>query len=174
MKTRNKLIAWLLLIFFIFNIPNIKANPVVIEPLFSTNIFYYFFFELPLMFLFTFNAEFLVIYLFLKGRIFDDAKIYKSVFVVNFVTFPITQIIVTSLTFMTSIYFLISYFLIEVIPISIECFLINYLFKDYDARYLEYRGLKKTALMVITANLITFLIGFVLYFPNIISIFHLI
>jgi len=172
MKSRNTLIAWLLLIFFIFSIPNVKANPIVLEPLYdTTSILYYFFFELPLMFLFTFNAEFLVVYLFLRGNIFDDSKIYKSVFVVNFFTFPITQIIVTSLTFMTPIYFLISYFLIEVLPISLECFLINYLFKDYDARFLEYPGLKKTTSMVITANLITFLIGFGIYFPNIILIF---
>ena len=175
MKFRNTLIAWLFLIFFIFSMSDVKANPLVLEPFYNTNgLLFYFFFELPLMFFFTFNAEFLVVYLFLKGKIFDDKKIYKSVFVVNFFTFPITQIMVSFLTFMSSIYFLISYFLIEVIPISVECFLINYLFKDYDARYLEYRGLKKTTSMVITANLISFLIGFALYFPNIISIFSLI
>ncbi|MFX1459527.1 MAG: hypothetical protein ACFFBT_08665 [Promethearchaeota archaeon] len=172
MKSRNTSIVWLLLIFFIFSIPNVKANPIVLESLYDTKgILYYFFFELPLMFLFTFNAEFLVVYLFLRGKIFDDSKIYKSVLIVNLFTFPITQIMVTSLTFITLFYFLIIYFLIEIIPITVECILINHLFKDFNTRYLEYPGLKKTTSMVITANLLTFLIGFGIYFQNIISIF---
>ena len=172
MKFRNALITWLLLIIFIFGIPNVKANPIPVErvPLFdTTSVLYYFMIELPLMFLITFNAEFLVVYIFLKKKILNDSKIYKLVFAVNLFTFPITQIFASFLTFFTSFY-LIIYFSIEIIPISLECFLINYLFRDFDDRYLKYPGLKKTASIVITANLITFLIGFGVYFPNIISI----
>jgi hypothetical protein len=122
------------------------------------------------MFFITFNAEFLVAYIFLKKRILNDSKVYKLIFVVNFFSFPLTQITALFLTLITSFYFLIIYFLIEIIPISLECFLINYLFKNFNERYLEYPGLKKTTSMVITANLITFLIGFGVYFPNIIQI----
>ncbi len=173
MKFRYALITWIFLIFFIFNITNVKANPISVEriPLFdTTSVLYYFMIELPLMFLITFNAEFLVVYIFLKKKILNDSKIYKLVFAVNLFTFPITQIFASFLTFFTSFYFLIIYFSIEIIPISLECFLINYLFKDFDDRYLKYPGLKKTTSMVITANLITFLIGFGVYFPNIMSI----
>ncbi|MFX0020205.1 MAG: hypothetical protein ACFFAK_16420 [Promethearchaeota archaeon] len=173
MKSRNVSIIWIFLIFFIFNILNVKANPIPVEriPLFDTvSGLYYFFIEMPLMFFITFNAEFLVVYIFLKKKkILNESKIYKLIFIVNFFTFPITQIIASILLLVTSFYFLIIYFLIEIIPISLECFLINYLFMNFNERYVEYPGLKKTTSMVITANLITFLIGFGVYFPNIIS-----
>ncbi len=173
MKFRNVLIIWLLLIFFNFGILIVKANPIPVDitPLYDpASVFFYFFYELPLMFFITFNAEFLVFYIFLKKKILNDSKVYKSIFAVNFLTFPLTQIVALYLTLITSFYFLIVYFLIEIIPISLECFLINYLFKNFNGRYLEYPGLKKTTSIVITANLIVFLIGFGVYFPNIISI----
>ncbi len=173
MKFRNALITWLLLIIFILTIPNVNANPVPVEriSLFDTkDVLFYFFIELPLMFLITFNAEFLVVYIFLNKKILNDSKIYKLVFTVNLFTFPITQIFASILGFVASFYFLIIYVSIEIIPITLECFLINSLFKNSNNKYLKYPGLKKTTSIVITANLITFLIGFGVYFPNIISI----
>ena len=170
MKSRNVFITWLLLICFIFTIPNVKANPIVLPFYDTALVIYYFFFVLPLAFLITFNAEFLVVYLFLRKKIFNDSKIYKSVFVVNFFTFPLTQMFATFLTFFTSFYFLIIYLLIEIIPISLECILINYLFKNFSDRYLKYPGLKKATLIIVIANLITFLIGFGLYYPKIMSL----
>ncbi|MFW9945886.1 MAG: hypothetical protein ACFFDX_03550 [Candidatus Odinarchaeota archaeon] len=173
MKFRNVLIIWLLLIFFNFSILNVKANPIpyVTVPIYDpASVFFYFFYELPLMFFITFNAEFLVVYIFLRKKILNDSKVYKSIFIINFFTFPLTQIFALFLTLLSSVYFLIVYFLIEIIPISLECFLINYLFKNFNERYVEYPGLKKTISIVITANLMTFLIGFGVYFPNIIQI----
>lgn len=177
MKFKNILITFLIIFSFLFRFINVNGNPVPIVyiPMYDDGkILFYFFIELPLIFLVTFNAEFLVVYYFLKKKIFNDSKIYKSIFAVNFLTFPITQSVTLLLISLTSAYFLIIYSLIglELIIISLECLLLKFLFKDFnDKHYLKYPGFKKVSLMVITANIITLLIGFGIYSPMIFTIF---
>jgi len=90
------------------------------------------------------------------------------VIAVNFLSFPITQIIV--------IFFMEQYspvngfiLLVELFPITLECFLYLKIFKYYNQlKYFEIPvSVKKTFLTLITANLISFAIGLLIYPPRI-------
>ena len=63
--------------------------------------------------------------------------------------------------------------LVELFPITLECFLYLKIFKYYNQlKYFEFPvSVKKTFLTSITANLITFTIGLLIYPPQIFLLF---
>jgi len=155
--------------YFIFNIiiflmlllsliPLVSANPIFTGPDLSD--FYYLLVVLPNLLISTIIIEFVVIYIFLRNHIFEYLKLTKPVIVVNCLSFPITQIIVIS--FMDQYSTINGFiFLIELFPITLECFLYLKIFKYYNQlHYFEFPvSVKKTFITSITANSVTFTIG---------------
>ncbi len=128
---------------------------------------FYLLVHLPITFIYTIIIEFVVIYLFLRNHGIEQFQLTKPVIVVNFLSFPITQIIIY---FFMEQYFPIHGFvlLVELFPITLECFLYLKIFNYYNQlKYFEFPvSVKKTFQTLITANLITFTIGLWLYPPK--------
>ncbi len=157
------------LVLIIFLIPQVRANPVVIYPLYH---------PLPmalyLIFLFiaTFSIELLVIKVFLGANkpLLDTKYFYKIVFAVNIFTFSLTQIVafVVYQYFFIGIEFYSALFisiLIEVFPISLEGLLFLKIFSALnETGYFQHRIKNNTILkFTITANLISFAFGILTY-----------
>ena len=166
MKSKYFIFNILILLMLLLSlIPAVSANPVFIGP--DLNDFFYVLVILPITFISTIIIEFVVIYLFLRNNGIEPLELRKPVIAVNFLTFPITQIIV--------IFFMEQYspvngliLLVELFPITLECFLYLKIFKYYNQlKYFIPISVKKTFLTLITANLITFTIGFLIYPPQI-------
>ena len=139
-------------------IPIVSANPIAIGP--DLPDLFYLFVILPNIFYFTIIIEFVVIYAFLRNHGIEHFKLFKPVIAVNFLSFPITQIIV--ILFIKQFSSVNGFiYLVELFPITLECFLYLKIFKYYNQ--LEYFDLpvsvKKTVITSITANSITFTIG---------------
>ena len=79
-------------IFFLTLIPHALANPVLIGPP-PYELAFYFFVILIIAFVVTVDVEFLILRLFLRNNILKNFKLLKSVFIVNLLTFPLTQTI---------------------------------------------------------------------------------
>lgn len=156
----------LILAFIISIIPQVKANPVIVS-------FFGPFMFLKLVFLFfiTFTVESSIIRIFLGSNIARESsrKFYKSVFAVNLLTFPLTQLFgfvfyLSNLSNFNTILFIS--IIVEIFPIMLECLLYlkifrKYYFFEYD---FEYGAMSKTIIKsTITANLITFMIGFPMF-----------
>ena len=155
--------------YFIFNIiiflmlllsliPLVSANPIFIGP--DSHDLFYLLVILPNLLIITIIIEFVVIYVFLRNNGIEYLKLTKPVIAVNCLSFPITQIIVISfMNLYSTINGLI--FLVELFPITLECFLYLKIFKYYnELKYFEFHvSVKKTFLTSITANSITFTIG---------------
>ncbi|MFW9829797.1 MAG: hypothetical protein ACFFEY_19675 [Candidatus Thorarchaeota archaeon] len=172
---KKKSIFLSIIIFLIVIIPSIYANP--ITPIYeSRNAVIYIITSVGLL-ITSVSIELVIIMLFIrKNRLHQNFNIfYKSILVVNLITFLITQI-VAFLTLMFSpsnIYlYILIYILIEFIPISIESFIYirvyNFLNQNHSFRIPIDR--KKIILSTFTANMATFLFGALLffYFPPII------
>ena len=151
-------------------IPLVSANPVYIGP--DLNDLIYLLVILPITFISTIIIEFVVIYVFLRNNGIEQFQLTKPVIAVNFLSFPITQVIVI---FFMNQYTPINGFilLVELFPITLECFLYLKIFKYYNQlKYFEFPvSVKKTFLTSITANLITFTIGLLIYPPQIFLLF---
>ncbi|GAH40876.1 unnamed protein product, partial [marine sediment metagenome] len=103
--------------------------PYWIKP--DLDIFFYLFIILPIILISTIIIEFVVIYVFLRNHGIEHLKLTKPVIAVNLLSFPITQIIV--IFFMdqdSTINGLI--LLVELFPITLECFLYLNIFKYYN------------------------------------------
>ena len=162
--------------YFIFNlliflmlllslIPLVSANPILIGP--SLNDLFYLLVSLPIIFLFTFIIELVVIYAFLRNHGIEQFQLTRPVIVINILSFPITQII--AVFFMDQFPHTIGFiFLVELFPITLECFLYLKIFKYYNQlKYFEFPvSAKKSFLTSITANLITFTIGILIFPPH--------
>jgi hypothetical protein len=166
-QLKDSIIIFILLILNI--IIFVKANPLPSPGIsdFGNNYLSKF---LPISFFLTYNVEFGIICFFLKGNILKYSKVYKAIFTINFLTFPMTQlgafIIMTNLnSSLGPFYFLIYYISIELLPICIEGVLLIGIFREFDLKnYSIYFGAKKTFLMSTIANLVTFSIGIILSF----------
>lgn len=154
------------LISFLFStLPQVIANPVVI-----TIWHPYIFLELLFLFIITFIVESIIIRIFLKPTKLKETskKFYKSVFAVNLVTFPLTQLFAFLLNrpyFIDLNYFLFVSIFIEAFPIILECLLNLKIFRKFnELQYFEYRVNNMTILKsTISANLVTFAIGFPIF-----------
>ena len=101
-------------------------TPIIVCPKVKGNLFVlvgnFLYIVIPLlisMFLITFALEYIIIYLFIKNLINKRLNLSKSIFAVNFFTFPATQILAIALL-SQYIFNLWNYFLIELIPIVLE------------------------------------------------------
>ena len=134
--------------------PTVKGNPVPMPGSYAINF-------IPLlifMFLITFAVEYIIIYLFTKNLIDKPSKLSRSIFAVNFFTFPTTQILAFAL--LTRFVFnLGSYFLIELIPIVLECLFFLKIYRDLRIPVKN----EIILLSTVSANLATFAIGLALY-----------
>lgn len=159
MKSKYFIFNTLILLMLLLSlIPVVCANPIVIGP--DLPDLFYLLVILPNIFFFTIIIEFVVIYLFLRNHGIEHFKLTKPVIAVNLLSFPITQIIV--LLFMKQFSSINGFiYLVELFPITLECFLYLKIFNYYNK--LEYFELpvsmKKTVITSITANSITFTIG---------------
>ncbi len=154
------------LISFLFStLPQVIANPVGI-----TFWHPYLLLELLFLFIITFTLESIIIRIFLKPTKLKETsiKFYKSIFAVNLVTFPLTQLFAFLLNrpyFFDLGYFLFVTVLIEAFPIILECLLNLKIYKKFnDLHYFEYRVNNMTIIKsTISANLLTFAIGFPIF-----------
>jgi len=151
----------------IFNILILSMLLLSLIPVVNLYDLFYLLVYLPIIFIFTIIIEFVVIYLSLRNYGIEQSQLTKPVIVVNFLSFPITQIIIY---FVMEQDFPIHGFvlLLELFPIALECFLYLKIFKYYNQlKYFEFPvSVKKTFKTLITANLITFIIGLWLYPPK--------
>lgn len=158
-RKRRKGILIILLV-FVSIIPQVRANPV---PMYISG---FFMAKLVFLFIITFSLESFIIRVFIgpNDPSKTSAKFYKSVFAVNLVTFPLTQL------FAFTIYqsFVLDYsfalfisIIIEVFPITLECLLYLKIYKKFNIlSYFVDKAENKTILKsTITANLVTFMIG---------------
>lgn len=172
-KLKKVIVIFLVIPFFIlpflvslFSIlPQVFANPVGI-----TIWHPYIFLELLFLFIITFIVESIIIRIFLKPTKLKETskKFYKSVFAVNLVTFPLTQLFAFLLNrpyFFDLNYFLFVSIFIEVFPIILECLLNLKIFRKFnELQYFEYRVNNMIILKsTISANLVTFAIGFPIF-----------
>ena len=152
-----------------------------LESLFGSRVcLWYCFLHLLLPFIVTFVVEIIIIIVFLGSNnpVENYKKFYKSVFSINLFTFPLTQVIAfilfqfnifsRALTYIDNYiiiyslnYILVSFILIEPVPIFLECLLYLKIFKKFNkTNYFQNRVEKKTIILfTITANLVTYLIG---------------
>lgn len=163
LKVKRVIICFLLLfISTLLLIPNSLANPVYITPVpdltYAIILFVIFFVNIII--------EYIVIFLFLEQEILNPLKLFKSVFVVNFFTFPVTQLIALTILFNFPFTFE-AHLTAEFFPLIFETLLyfkINKILnRNGDLSYPIPR--KKTIVYTITANLITFSIGLLLFIP---------
>lgn len=126
--------------------------------------------ELVLLFIITFIIESFIISIFLKPNKFkeDSKKFYKSVFAVNLVTFPLTQLFAFFLyrpNFIDLNYFLFFCIAIEAFPLLLECLLNLKIYGKFnDLHYFEYRVNNMIIIKAtISANLASFAIGFAIF-----------
>jgi hypothetical protein len=119
---------------------------------------------LPIILISTIIIEFVVMYVFLRNHGIEHLQLIKPVIAVNFLSFPITQIIVI---FFMDHYSTVNGFilLVELFPITLEYFLYLKIFKYYSQlKYFEFPvSVKKTFLTSITANSITFTVGLLIF-----------
>ena len=162
-KSINLMITVIILLgSLIISILRVSANPVVYrlsdEQWFPTLIF---------VFIMTLFVELFIIKAFLRKNILNSFKLYKTVFVVNLLTFPPTQVIAflifRGLPPQVS-FFIFYYVLVELIPISLECLLFLLFYKKmFKLNYFQSPVKVKTILMsTIIANFTTFIIGYYL------------
>ncbi|MFW9818786.1 MAG: hypothetical protein ACFFE5_04185 [Candidatus Thorarchaeota archaeon] len=163
--SKERILISLLIIILISILPQVKANPVVItiwDP--------YTFLELVFLFIITFIVEGIILMLFLKPVSLKKTtrKFYKSVFAVNLVTYPLTQIF--AFLFNTPYVpdysnFLFTSIAIEVFPISLECLLNVKIYNKFnELSYFENRVNNRIIIKsTLTANLVTFAIGFSIF-----------
>jgi len=161
MKVKRAIFYLLLsLVSIISIIPRSLANPVAIGP--DPLYFQYLF----LIFFITLIIEYVIISLFLTKNIISPLKLFKSVFVVNLFTFPVTQIIALNfLIFLPSAFGL--QFTAEVFPLIAETTLYLYIYKiaDRENELINPIPRKKTIVSTITANLTTFSLGLLILIP---------
>ena len=159
MKSKQFIINNLFFLMLLLSlIPLFIATPTWIK--LDLDVFFYLFIILPIILISTIIIEFVVFYVFLRNHGIEHLQLIKPVIAVNFLSFPITQIIVISFMdqYITVNGFI---FLVELFPITLECFLYLKIFKYYnELKYFEFHvSVKKTFLTSITANSITFTIG---------------
>ena len=168
-KTKfKKAIFYLLLSFvsIISIIPRSLANPIAIgpDPLYFLYLFFIFFMTLII--------EYVIILLFLTKYIISPSNLFKSVFLVNLFTFPVTQLIALNiLIFLPSAFGL--HFTAEVFPLIAETTLYLNINKIADRKNELINPIprKKTIVYTITANLITFSLGLLILIPYTITYF---
>lgn len=163
MKFKN-IISYLIisLVLSIIFCPKVKGDPVA-----APGSYAYFFIPLLIfMFLITFAVEYAIIYQFTKNFIDKRSKLLKSIFAVNFFTFPTTQMLALALLSQNSFNFGI-YFLIELIPIFLECLFFLKIYPDLRI------PIKNSTILLstISANLATFALGLLVGIPQMIIFF---
>jgi len=162
-KVKEAIICFLLLfISTVLIVPISLANPVYVMP--SPELPY----AILLIVIFFINIviEYIVIFLFLSHNILNPLKLFKSVFVVNLFTFPVTQLMALSISLFFPFVFGL-HFVAELFPLISETILYLKINQILDRNgELDYPiTRKKTITYTITANLITFLIGLIFLIP---------
>jgi len=115
-----------------------------------------------------FSMFFVSLHILIKTGTLNRAELFKSVAIVNLFTFPITQFLAILIAILLAPYYILFYFLIELVPIFIEFALFLYIFNKLSGG-IEIRNLissKKIFVYTLTANLITFLVGLLLFLPT--------
>lgn len=169
-KIQLKLISLYFLLVLII-IPFVKANPVIT---YNLDFFVYSLIFLPLVLFLTVFTEYIVIIIFIRKKLMNYIQLFKMVFVVNFISFPNTQIYTMLLIkFIQNIYFF--YFLAELIPISLEIFLFLSIYhKFFKKGYLNAPLSFNTRIFsILSANLVSFLMGLLLNSTDILNVFKL-
>ena len=159
-RRRKRVIIIVLLPFlsFLLIIPNSIANPIPVGPDLSYSGILFLIFFVNLI------VEYFVISIFLANYRPYRLKMFKPVFTVNLFTFPITQFIAL-LIFLSYPFAIGLHFTAEFFPLMVETIL--YL----KINEIKYRNgeikfpipIKRTICYTITANLITFSLGFLVF-----------
>ncbi|MBN1800346.1 MAG: hypothetical protein JW891_02510 [Candidatus Lokiarchaeota archaeon] len=153
------------------SLPQVRANPVIlpigpIGNLLQKGSLFLIWVIIPLTYIFTILIEFVVYYAFFrKSNSKKKKKLFKLVAFVNFVTVPITQMVIyfTNLFFMS----IWTYIIVEFFVFYIELIV----FRDEIGEIMKIELNKnKSALMVFVANLISFLVG-ILFFSFLFNVF---
>ena len=164
----------LLFIFLLFLIKPVLANPIVLPPITGIYDVFYLGVILPISFLVTVLIESIILYLFFRTYFLRIAKLWKSVAAINFLTFPMAQIIgiLFANLFLVFIGF---YFFAELIPTLLEFLLYSKVFDDFNERkYLREPVPSKIILIgIVIANLITFSLGLIMFLPYLINYYVL-
>ena len=111
-----------------------------------------------------FTVEHLVIYLFISRCVSSAGRLYRSVFIVNLITFPLTQVLAYWL-----VYWLYSvwrvYYFAEVIPFGAEYFLLKWQFGKLKKSGALRSPVSNRIVFVamVVANIVTFA-GGIIYF----------
>ncbi|MFX0007866.1 MAG: hypothetical protein ACFFA7_14740 [Promethearchaeota archaeon] len=157
---------------FFFFIPMVRANPIPapVSPFRPGIMFLY----MNFLFVITLLIEILVFRLFLKkNELMKHAKdFYNSIFLVNLINFPITQIIAfvifqIPLGEFDAVNILFISILIEIFPILLECLLYLKIYQKLNIIPCFKYPVKNMKIIksTITANLASFVFGFITYIP---------
>lgn len=160
----KRLISYLIfyLITLIILCINVKGNLELVGPDIKSIII----FQYISLFLVNIVVEFIIIYLFTRNLIDKWSRLSRSIFAVNFFTFPTTQILAISLISRYS-FNIGHYCLIELLPIVFECLFFLKIYPDLRI------PIKNSTILLstISANLATFAIGLLVGIPQMIIFF---
>lgn len=173
MKNKFTITFLILLLFTIFFIKDIYANPVAswvtdtakhVDN--NVSLFDYFINIYPLFILIYFISsliEFGIAYLFLKRYIKKKTKLLNAILIINLITFPITQYLALLFSGVLPYFSGVDY-IAELFPIIAEFFLLRWqLNKLYKNRILSNKVSDKIIFATTTVmNLVTFLLGWML------------
>lgn len=166
MEFHKKLLAYLLSIAIICNILPVALANGIAPPLLSEPVLYIS--VLILMIIVTIMVEYGIFYLFLKERYDIDRTIALPVIYVNLGTILITNL-AAKLLFINYSYIITLFLLAELIPFIFEPIIFYFIFKNLKKVNNLDLSFARFILMIFTANLASFLMGWLVYpFPFII------
>ncbi len=173
MKLRQKsgLTFFFIFLFTLFlSVQKVRANPVMlplgpIGNLLQLGPMFLIFVIIPITYLFTVLTEFAVYYAFFRKLSFIKNKLLKLVAFINFITVPVTQIVV----YFTSMFFM-SIWIYIVVEFFVFCVELVIFRDEIKERVRIDLNKKKMALIVFMANLFSFLVG-LLYFRFLVNVF---
>lgn len=108
--------------------------------------------------------ELLCIYLFIKSSVVRPVSLAESVYTVNLITFPLTQILAAVLVYYFYDVRNVHYYS-EVIPFGAEYFLLKWQFSKLVRNGALSKPVPKPTILIsmVTANLVTFFLGIVIF-----------
>jgi len=174
MKNLKKFFIYLgIFLYFIYFLPDIKANPVIPTP---REISVQYLIGSTLLFFGTIGCEYAVGFYMIHKAKENKSEFIKIIFIINAITFPITQLFVYFFALITlPNYLFYVILLIETIVIVLEWGLITLIFKKRNAinYFAENNSKPHLFFYSVIANIITYLtgIGFVFLWGSISFVF---
>lgn len=157
MKFKHRLL--LLVLLSVLNISLVLANPVAMNFGFNfAHISILMLFMLPL-YVFTAIVEYFIVLLFVKNYLKKKFSLLKSIFLINLITFPLTQLLALFISDFLGLTFLI--YLSELVPFIGEYYLLKWQFNKLNIKNIltVLPNKKRIILIVVLMNLLTFLAG---------------